>query len=630
MIWLHIPGFTSSNGGPRWGDCTLLRSNKDGKQYDVVIDIYCAQGKALAINRLKELGVKEPYLYISHAHGDHDEFIDLINDSYFAPRGLFCYDPESLSSGLINDEVKGDYNYLKKVIKAAKDKGIPVKYLKHGDKCVHGEIEFYVYREQPKFTGNGNDPHGWAFVNDGSLAFWFPALKYWTSGDGPDRIYDLCKKVGAKPAFFKIPHHGNACTASQANGLKADGALYCWDNDYSTNITDFLSYGRRRCIEAGIKFFSIHGDINAVFYGGKCVIYKGGKYYEYKCPYKGKTELKMTTAAVVKGVLADKYGSSETRVTNLIHAGYYPNNTQRKVNAILELEQAIKKGNKYTYDEVCKKIGKSFIPVLNGRLPSDKKVTAESAAAGPGDLRDMKELFGIDVGYSQGRIDWDKVANEIDFAIIELGYGQDRLNQDDSQFTRNCAECERLGIPYGIYLYSYAQNTTAALGEGNHALRRAKGKQLSLPIYYDIEEKNIAHAAAGNIGPFATKIEGAGYWCGLYSYESYYNANLRGVNRFTKWIAKYNSNNGKQGTKPNVPGVVIWQYSSKGKVNGINGHVDVNVMYGYDLITKITGKDYVQAARDVWAGKYKNRDAELEAQGFDPRIVQHFVNRMKR
>ena len=628
MIWLHIPGFTSSAGGPRWGDCALLRNKFSGKLYDVLIDIYTAQGQRLAINRLKELGVKEPYIYISHAHGDHDEFIDLINDSYFAPRGLFCYGPDTLSSGLGNGEVKGDYNYLKKVIKAAKAKGIPVKYLKDGDKCVHGEIEFYVYREQPKFTGNGNDPHGWAFVNDGSLCFWFPALKYWTSGDGPDRIYDLCKKVGAKPAFFKIPHHGNACTQSQAYGLKADGSLYCWDNDYSTSITDFLSYGRRRCIEAGIKFFNIHGDINAVFYGGKCVIYKGGKYYEYKCRYKGKTELKMTTAAVVKNVLADKYGSSELRVTRLIHAGYYPNNTQRKVNAILDLEQAIKKGKRYTYEEVRKLIGKSFIPVLNGRLPADKRITEDQAPTTAPDLRDMRELFGVDVGYSQGKIDWDKAAKEIDFAIIELGYGQDRTNQDDSQFARNCAECERLGIPYGIYLYSYAKNTTAAAGEADHALRQAKGKQLSLPIYYDLEDKTIAHAAAGNMGVFGSKIERAGYWCGLYSGEYFYNTNLRGINRFTKWIARYNSNNGKPGAKPNVQDVVIWQYSSKGRVSGINGNVDVNIMYGYYLITKITGKDYVQAARDVWAGKRKA--ADYKALGYDVRIVQHFVNRMKR
>lgn len=246
-------------------------------------------------------------------------------------------------------------------------------------------------------------------------------------------------------------------------------------------------------------------------------------------------------------------------------------------------------------------------------------------------LRDMTELFGVDVSYAQGSIDWDKAANEIDFAILQCGYGQNMTSQDDKQFRRNAAECERLGIPYGIYLYSYAGNTTRAAGEADHAIRCADGKQLSLPIYYDLEESSLANAAAGNMIVFGGKVEGAGYHCGLYTGEYYYNRNLPNVTRFTKWIARYNSNNGKQGTKPNVSNVVIWQYSSKGRVSGINGNVDVNVMYGDSLIKAVTGKDYIQAARDVWAGNYgkePERPERLKAEGFDPRIVQHFVNRL--
>lgn len=246
-------------------------------------------------------------------------------------------------------------------------------------------------------------------------------------------------------------------------------------------------------------------------------------------------------------------------------------------------------------------------------------------------LRDMSTLFGVDVAYCQGKIDWDKAANEIDFAILQAGYGQDRTSQDDKQFARNAAECERLGIPYGIYLYSYAKNTTAAGGEADHILRLAKGKQLSLPIYYDLEESSLGNVAAGNMIVFGGKVEAAGYHCGVYSGEYYYNKNLGNVNSYTKWIARYNSNNGKQGTKPNVSNVVIWQYSSKGKVSGISGNVDINVMYGDDLIKSVTGKDYIQAARDVWAGKYgtePERPEKLKAAGYDPRIVQHFVNRL--
>ena len=245
-------------------------------------------------------------------------------------------------------------------------------------------------------------------------------------------------------------------------------------------------------------------------------------------------------------------------------------------------------------------------------------------------LRDMAELFGIDTSYANV-VDWDKVANEIDFAILQCGYGQDHTRQDDKLFKQSAEACERLGIPYGIYLYSYAKNSAMAEGEAKHALRLAKGRQLSLPIYYDLEEASLGGVAASNMRTFAKLIESAGYWCGVYSGEYYYSKNLSYITAYTRWIAQYNSNNGKATTKPSTANVAIWQYSSRGKVAGVSGNVDVNIMY-VDLIKSVTGKDYIQAARDVWAGKYGTNDertAKLKAEGFDPRIVQHFVNRLK-
>jgi GH25 family lysozyme M1 (1,4-beta-N-acetylmuramidase)/ribonuclease BN (tRNA processing enzyme) len=246
-------------------------------------------------------------------------------------------------------------------------------------------------------------------------------------------------------------------------------------------------------------------------------------------------------------------------------------------------------------------------------------------------LRDMSTLFGIDTSYANGAIDWDKVAPHIDFAIIQCGFGQDRTSQDDKQFKRAAEACERLGIPYGIYLYSYAKNQTMAEGEARHAIRLAKGRQLSLPIYYDLEESSLGSVAASNMRAFGMAIENAGYWCGVYSGEYYYSKNLSYITAYTRWIARYNSNNGKATTKPSTPNVAIWQYSSRGKVAGVSGYVDVNISY-FDLIKSVTGKDYIQAARDVWAGKYgtdEERTQKLKEEGFDPRIVQHFVNRLK-
>ena len=275
-------------------------------------------------------------------------------------------------------------------------------------------------------------------------------------------------------------------------------------------------------------------------------------------------------------------------------------------------------GKKWTYE------------VDYGRTEKPAETQPQQPAEAP-KLRDLSEPFVIDVSYAQGNIDWDKIANHIDAAIIQLGYGQDRTSQDDKCFRKNVAACERLGIPYGLYIYSYAGNTSAADGEANHALRCAKGCQLSLPIYYDLEESKLGQVAASNMRIFGAKIEKAGYWAGLYSGEYYYNTHLKSVTNYTKWIAKYGSNSGKPGTKPNVSNVAIWQYSSRGKIPGITGYVDVNIAF-QDLIKGVTGKDYIQAAKDVWAGKYGGGDEriqKLKAEGYDPRIVQHFVNRLK-
>ena len=80
---------------------------------------------------------------------------------------------------------------------------------------------------------------------------------------------------------------------------------------------------------------------------------------------------------------------------------------------------------------------------------------------------------GIDVSKNNGTVDWNAVkkAGVGDFAIIRCGYGSDFTNQDDKQFLLNIRKCEELGIPYGIYLYSYALNTNVARSEANHVLR---------------------------------------------------------------------------------------------------------------------------------------------------------------
>ena len=146
MIRIHIPGFyDSDSGGPRWGDAQII---DDGVNYEV-IDGYCGVGTSHLIKALKDRGIKSPYLYITHAHYDHRYGVrQIINDSYFKPKALYCQDPSTITA--YNSDIKSDLDALKTIIREAKAKNIPVHYLGDGDKIVHGEIKFTVYRNNNK------------------------------------------------------------------------------------------------------------------------------------------------------------------------------------------------------------------------------------------------------------------------------------------------------------------------------------------------------------------------------------------------------------------------------------------------------------------------------------------------
>lgn len=332
MIRICIPGFHDNDtGGPRWGDAQII---DDGKNFEV-IDGYCEIGATRLIKYLKARGIKTPYLHISHAHYDHyDGIRQIIRDSYFKPKGLFCYDPATL--GDVSADVKDGKRVLKNIITEAKNKGIPVTYLKQGDKITHGDIKIHVYRNT-SVTYRGNDD---AYMNDSSLSYWFPEIGYLTTGDAD---FDCANKYRLHPVMIKIGHHGNDCSGhdkqprAMATWLYQQGCRYCWDNDYNTKITDFLQTGREDCTAVGMKYFSCHGDINILAYGGKVVIYKDGKTYSYKCSYKGKSTIGYATITVIEDVIAGKYGASNERVTTLLNAGYWPSNVQAHINKLYKL-----------------------------------------------------------------------------------------------------------------------------------------------------------------------------------------------------------------------------------------------------------------------------------------------------
>lgn len=192
----------------------------------------------------------------------------------------------------------------------------------------------------------------------------------------------------------------------------------------------------------------------------------------------------------------------------------------------------------------------------------------------------MANLKGIDVSVWNGNIDWDAVKGNIDFAILRAGFGGNYEKQDDKTFKQNADACTRLGIPFGVYLFSYANSDAKAKLEAQHVLRLVKGYNLSYPIYYDLEDANTTgrcsnEAILGFSKTFANEVQAAGYEVGFYANKYWWTTKLTDsyYNGFSRWVAQYASACTYSGSYD------IWQYTSKGSVNGIRGNVDMNVCY---------------------------------------------------
>ena len=239
---------------------------------------------------------------------------------------------------------------------------------------------------------------------------------------------------------------------------------------------------------------------------------------------------------------------------------------------------------------------------------------------------------GIDVSSWQKEIKWDKVKSHIEFAIIRVGYGSDYKSQDDKYAERNMSECERLGIPYGVYLYSYATSENMIDSEVAHTLR-VVGNHKPFCVYIDMEDSKTSHLGKTKLTSFAKRfceaVKVKGFKVGVYAnqnwFRNYLNCKELYNAGYSIWAAKYSSNEPIIDSKFD-----IWQYSSSGKVDGISGNVDMNRMYN-DIINKKeeVKKTVSELVDEVLAGKWGNgedRKKRITAAGYNYGEVQAAVN----
>lgn len=164
----------------------------------------------------------------------------------------------------------------------------------------------------------------------------------------------------------------------------------------------------------------------------------------------------------------------------------------------------------------------------------------------------------IDVSGHDGLIDWDSAKEHIEGVIIRIGYGNDYAYQDDKQAVQNMDECERLGIPYGVYIYSYAMTMQETESEISHTLRMLKGRNPVRGVWFDMED---ADEYKKNHGMdvyseedrtlltdicirFIEEMHSRGYITGIYANYDYYK-NVLDTNRlymtegFNMWLAHW-------------------------------------------------------------------------------------------
>ena len=216
----------------------------------------------------------------------------------------------------------------------------------------------------------------------------------------------------------------------------------------------------------------------------------------------------------------------------------------------------------------------------------------------------------IDVSEWQGDIDWAKAkADGVEGVIIRLGYGEG--NNADKKARRNISECKRLGIPFGIYWYSYADTPSIAKGEGADVVAKLKqfgvsASDLAYPVYYDLEkwtweghqpptDPNVYNDIVNN---WYSALQSAGYKnLSVYSYTSYLQGPLKHADIYAKttWVAQYGARMGFDSFPTDSRG---WQYTSSGKVDGISGTVDMNAFGNKAYVNGGSSND-LQAAIDV-------------------------------
>ena len=190
----------------------------------------------------------------------------------------------------------------------------------------------------------------------------------------------------------------------------------------------------------------------------------------------------------------------------------------------------------------------------------------------------------LDISTWQGYVDFNKVKSAgYNYVILRAGFGREN-SQKDNTFERNYANAKASGLKVGVYWFSYSTSPSDAYREANACLYCLNGKQLDMPVYYDLEYQPAMSMSNSNYTQmalnFCSAIKKAGYKSGVYSSASVYGYLLNRQTLINNGVSIWNA---QWSSYCSVP-CDIWQYSEKGQVNGISASVDMNYIYNLNVV----------------------------------------------
>lgn len=238
---------------------------------------------------------------------------------------------------------------------------------------------------------------------------------------------------------------------------------------------------------------------------------------------------------------------------------------------------------------------------------------------------------GIDISEFNGNVDINAMKGQIDFVIIRCGYGSDYEGQDDTEFEANVRKCDAAGIPYGVYLYSYAQNEEMAKSEAAHTLRLLKGKRPLYGVWYDVEDSSLpdGEAIVNNVIAYCDTVQAAGYYCGVYSFLYWLQTRLNSprLAKYDKWVAQWNT------TLDYTGNVGLWQFTNSAVINGKRFDMnrafrDYPAIIGESEVTDMTRDEVAALARQEAQSVYNENEARYKTIENLPQWARDAVERV--